>query len=104
MKKILNTMSFLLTFMLTSCVNFAGTETSVWSGGLWMIPLITSIGSAIFFYFAYKSSTSGSVIQTTQGEEKSDKNVPIYKIGTFWYGVTCLMATLLIILNVISNR
>jgi hypothetical protein len=105
MKKNLKALAVLVAaFIFTSCATFTGTSTSVWSDGLWIIPWLTGIGSLVFLGFAYRSSKSGSVISGPNGEEQSDENVPIYKIGTFWYGITCLIATLLIIWNVVSNK
>ena len=102
---ILLAISVLAILFLTGCVNFAGTDTSVWSGGTWLVPVLTFGATIAFGYSAYKSSKSGSTIYVQgQGETESDENVPLYKIGTFWYAVVSLVATLIIIYNVVSNK
>jgi hypothetical protein len=58
------------------------------------------IGALIFGYKAYKASKSGSIVYTKDqyGGSKdaitSDKNVPIYKIGYFWFSVILVAATI----------
>lgn len=102
---ILLAISVLAILFLTGCVNFSGTDTSVWSGGMWIALLLTIGGTLGFGYSAYKSSKSGSTIYVEgQGETESNENVPLYKIGTFWYAVVSFIATLILIYNAVSNR
>lgn len=93
-------------FMLTGCTDFADTPgKSVWSEGLWILPWITGIGSGIFGWMTYKAATSGSYVIDEKGvRHDSDENVPFYKIGWFYFAVGLFIATVFIILNVISNR
>jgi hypothetical protein len=119
MKKTLNVIltvmaAFAIVF-LASCTDFTDTPgKSVWSEGLWILPWLTGIGSAIFFYQAYKGSKSGSIVKVPDPErpnvpgatidQESDQNVPIYKFGQFYFGVVLLIVTVFIIWNTISNR
>ena len=94
-------------FALTGCTDFADTPgKSVWSEGLWILPWITGLGAAFFGWKTYKSATSGSyeINQVTGVRTDFDENVPFYKIGWFYFSVGLVIATVFIILNVISNR
>lgn len=110
MKKFNKNISMLLAatlFLFTGCTDFADTPgKSVWSEGLWLLPWITGLGSAFFFYIAYKSSKSGSNRIDASGKITNEEagNVPIYEIGQFWFGVGLAIATIFIIWNTISNR
>ena len=93
----------LLTVLLMSCGKFSD-GTSVWQDGLIIIPLLTGLGSLIFFYIAWLKSKSGSEQQTPTGYKYSDKNVPLYKIGQFWYSVALAVATIVIIIMVNADK
>jgi len=73
-------------------------------GGFWIIPLITFIGGSICMYFAAKISKSGSTVQTQDGIKQSDQNVPITKIGQFWFAVVLYAATVVILLVMHGDR
>jgi len=88
---------FLLSVLLTSCGKFAD-GTSIWAGGLWVIPTITFLASVGFFYVSWRMSRSGGKRQLPQGGyEYTSSPVPIYNIGRFWFGVGLLIATIGII-------
>lgn len=92
---------------LTGCTDFHDAPgVSVWSDGLWVLPWLTGLGCAFFAYKTYKSATSGSysIDQQTGVRTDYDENVPFYKIGWFYFAAGLFIATVFIILNVISNR
>lgn len=95
----MKTLTFLLTIvtLLSSCGKHRD-GTSVWAGGLWIIPVLTTIGAFIFFVNAFRASQSGSTKynQSTGKTESSSENVPIYKSGFFWFGLACAVATIVI--------
>lgn len=97
---------FLASIMLTGCADFADTPgKSVWSEGLWVLPWLTGLGSAIFGIKTYKAANSGSFVRDFNGVvHNSDENVPFYKIGWFYFSVGFLIATIYIIKSVVSNR
>lgn len=95
---------------LMSCGHFHDEPTkSVWAGGLWVLPWLTAIGSVIFFVLAYLSSKSNSTTQRNTGSagayvEDNTGNVPIYKLGFFWFGVILAVATIIIIIWVNAEK
>lgn len=96
MKK-LTFLTLLCAVFLTGCADFKDTPgKSVWSEGLWLIPWLTGLGAIAFFAISYFASKSGS----TAGS----KSVPIYKIGKFWLGVALTVATIVIVVSVISGK
>lgn len=102
MKKVI--LFSLVSILLMSCGHYAD-GTSVWSGGLFIIPWLTGIGSAIFFVIAFLKSKSGSEQQLPGGGYiQSKENVPIYKIGQFYFACALLVATVVIILMVNGDK
>ena len=97
--------AFIACLFLASCGKFAD-GTSVWGGGLWILPWITFIGTVIFGYMAYKSSKSGSTVVDKQTGRRieSNKNVPIYKTWPFLFAAILFAATIVIILMVNGDR
>lgn len=94
--------------LLASCGKFSD-GTSIWQGGLWAIPTITTIGTIVFLFLAYKASQSGSKIQTKDERgvavtKYSDENVPIYKTGYFIFFIGFLIATIAIIITVNAEK
>jgi hypothetical protein len=87
MKKTILFLLLVASMFLSSCGKYYD-GTSVWAGGAFLVFWIPFIGSFVFLYFAYKASKSGSV-QTTRerGREEFDKNIPIYKVGQFYFFV-----------------
>lgn len=86
----------LLMFVLQSCGHFPD-GASVWSEGTWLVPLFPFVGAVIFGVIAWRKSKSGSEQQTVHGIKSYKENVPIYKIGQFWFSVILLIATVVII-------
>lgn len=74
--------------------------TSVWGGGLGVIPFVLFGGSAWFFYTAWRKSKSGSEQQTPTGYIFYKDNVAIYKIGQFWFGVALAVAGIAVVIAV----
>ena len=73
-------------------------------GGLWIIPVLTFVGSIIFFRAAYLSSKSDSTTQVRNPDGTSTiidntGNVPIYELGLFWFGVICVVATIVVLIG-----
>jgi len=98
----------LLTFIicslfLTSCAKYAD-GSSVWSKGLWLVALLPFLGSLWFFYTAYVASKSNSTQQSGVVTSDNTGNVPMYKTGRFLFGVVLLVATIVIIWVVNSNK
>lgn len=96
MKKLL----YLLPMFMVSCGKFRD-GSSIWSEGAWLVPTLPAIGGVIFLFFAIKAHLSGSEQwQKVNGVDKlvpSDENVPIHKIGQFWFAVALFVASLVII-------
>lgn len=95
-------------FLLASCGKYAD-GTSVWGGGLFIIPWVTGIGSLVCFYVAYLSSKSNSTTQVGTGGPRptvkdNTGNVPITKIGWFWFGVALAVATIIIVIMVNADK
>jgi len=86
----------LITVLLQSCGHFPD-GTSVWAELTWLVPLFPFIGAVIFGIVAYRKSKSGSEQQTPGGYKSYKANVPLYKIGQFWFSVVLLIATAVII-------
>lgn len=82
---------------LQSCGRFSD-GTSVWAEWTWLVPAIPFIGFIVFGVIAFRKSKSGSDQQTTSGIVQFKKNVPIWKIGQFWFSVALLLATIGIII------
>lgn len=92
---------FFISLFLVSCG-------SHWSE-LWIIPCLTGGGALWFYYVAYRASKSGSKWQDKnapvgQQYKESDENVPIYKIGQFWFGVILTIATIVITIAINSDK
>lgn len=115
MKNLKTIFAFIIacTFMLVGCTDFADTPgKSVWSEGVWILPWLTGLGSAWFGYVTYRAATSGSIVKVPDPERgpgatkevESDKNVPFWEIGQFYFSVGLFIATVFIIWNVLSNR
>jgi hypothetical protein len=84
-------------FGLLSCAHFHDSNVSVWAGGLWILPWLTGIGAIICYVLAYFSSKSNSTTQTKHGTIDNTGNVPITKLGLFWFGVILTVATIIIV-------
>lgn len=75
------------------------------SEGLWIIPLVTLLGALIFFIQSYRSSKSNSMIHNPHGPTIDNTgNVPMYKMGRFWFGVALTVATGVILLLMRADR
>jgi hypothetical protein len=67
---------------------------------MFILVLTPLIGAAIFGYLAYKGSKSGSIEYTkdayggSKDAKPSVKNVPIYKMGYFWFAVALVVASI----------
>lgn len=106
MKKLIFIFLSLITFFSVGCTDFADTPgKSVWSEGMWIAPWMTGIGAAIFAWKAWKAHKSGSyIVENGRITDKDGGKIPIYQIGWFYFAVGLTIATVFIILNVISNR
>ena len=92
----------LAAIIFTSCATFADDPTkSVWSEGLWILPWLTGLGSAFFFYQSYRAVKSGSI---KGWKQNADEKFKFYKSGKFWFGIILLAATIVIVLAVIGDR
>jgi len=94
MKKLLYIFAMLL---LTGCGKFSDGQ-SVWAGGVWIIPILLFSAAGFFLYIAIKKSKSGSEQQTSRGIKSYDENVPVYKIGQFWFAIGFIVAAIIVII------
>lgn len=69
------------------------------SGGLWLLPTVTTIVFFVTLYKAYKASKSGSVIGggNLVNRSESKQNVPIYKTSMFKWSMCWLVATIILL-------
>lgn len=103
MKKVI---LFALTAMfLTSCGKFSD-GTSVWADGLFIIPILTGLGSVWFGYKAWVAHNSGSWVIGPNGERtnKEGGKIPFTKIGWTWFSLGLLVATIVIVLMVNGDK
>jgi hypothetical protein len=98
MKQLFSLIIAITWFGLLSCAHFHDDPSvSVWSGGVWILPWLTGIGSIVCYVLAYLSSKSNSTTQTKHGTIDNTGNVPITQIGWFWFGVALTVATIIIV-------
>lgn len=82
----------------------------VFSGGLWIIPLLLLGASAYSFYQAVRQRNSGMrgrVVnpQTGQWEWKESKEkLKFTEIGAFWYGVGFGVGAIVSVIMMISDK
>ena len=97
--------TFALTCLtLASCSKFPD-GTSVWGGGLFILPWVTFLGAAWFGYKAYKAWQSGSKQQMPDHTTVySTEKTPLYKIPYTYYSAVCLIATIVIIIAVNASK
>lgn len=105
MKKAIWT-AFVLTLLLTGCGQFADGGGSVWQGGLWIIPTVTGLGAAWFWYVTIRAHFSGSNKINAAGFVTNEEGgrMPLYQIGQFWYAVGLTIATIVIIIMVNADK
>lgn len=82
MKQLLFALTCIL-FM--GCAKFVGTDKSVWSEGLWILPLLFVIAILLLLVSAFRSSKSGSEQQLPgQGMTDTKGNVKLTSTWQFW--------------------
>lgn len=95
----------LLSILLFSCGKFSDGGGSVWQQGLWVVPWLTGLGGTWFMYLAYKASKSNSTTQTKDGRIIDNTgNVPIYKLGKFYFACALYLATIIIVIMVNADK
>lgn len=99
-----NFLLILMTGFLASCSKYSD-GTSVWADGVWIIFWLPFLASFAFLYFAWKAHKSNSTIQHPTGGnnpnlpgggswiEDNTGNVPLHKIGQFWFFVILQVAS-----------
>lgn len=93
-----------LLILLSSCARHRDGG-SGWDGGLWIIPTLTGLASLWFCYLSVKASKSNSTQQMPDGSIKNNTgNVPVYKMGKFYFFLIFLLATAAIIVLVNGDR
>lgn len=103
MKK-LKTIIGIMALFLVGCSKYPD-GTSVYQGGLWIVPALTLAGAALFGYQAYKGSISGSkIIENGSVTPKEGGNVPIWKFGQFWFSVALAVATIIILFMINGDK
>lgn len=83
-------------FLLTGCVNFEGTDLSVWAKGKWIVFWAPLLGGIAFITMAYFASKSGSTKQlgNNTGRNENAGNVSIFQQGKFFIGAAMLIAAI----------
>jgi len=88
--------------MLGGCVNFHGTDKSVWSGGMWVIPVVIGLGTIIFSFLAYKQSIGGTIEYKKNGFAwdlvETNEKIPIYKVPYFYFAIGTIVINFMVIL------
>lgn len=92
-----------LIYMTSGCVTLRGTNESVWGDGLWIVPTLTGFGAAIFGFKSWKDS-HGPFYKEDGTLITDSTPVPIYKIGFFYFSISLVIATILIIFNIVNKR
>ena len=93
-----------LLILLSSCGKHRD-GTSVWAGGLWIIPTVTALACIWFTYLSVKASKSNSTQQLPSGKTLDNTgNVPVYKMGKFYFAVGFLLATIAIVIIVNGDK
>lgn len=96
MKKLIQFLLVVLVSLLAmSCGKFAD-GTSVWQGGLWIIPVVLFLASIYSFYRAIAQWQSGSSYwgKDSKGVAKrieSKEKVSFLSIGATWFGIIFLI-------------
>jgi hypothetical protein len=72
-----------------------------WGGGLFIVPLLTTIGALIFGYKAFISSKSGSTQQTPYGAKEGGN---VINKGYAIFFVICVVATIIIVAMINSDK
>ena len=98
MKKVL--FFFMMCVFLMSCGHHRD-GSSVWAGGLWILPVLGFAATAWSYYRMSRSLKSGSTQQIPgQGTVSYKENVKFYQVASFWFGSAFLVATIAIIWGV----
>lgn len=89
-----------LAITLTSCGKHSD-GTSVWAGGLFVIPVVLALAAVFFLYKAYRASKSGSTQQMPNGKWVDSKdNMPITRIPFFWFSIAFIVAAIVVVIAV----
>lgn len=104
----LATMFLLSTMFLISCSHYANDpSTSVWSKGLWIIPVLIGIGFFVYAIKAYRAYNSGTVEGGGSGKGPTHDvsgRPPMYKNGAFWFAVILFVAFWVVVYVVNHGR
>jgi len=99
-----------LFFALTMAVLFTGCTfkddptTSVFSGGLWVLPLILFLAAGWNLYISFKKANSGAERQLPKGGYGPAENLKFWQISNFKYSVAFVIAAIGVIIWVVSER
>lgn len=82
---------------------------SVFGGGLFMIPVLLIIGILIFGYQTIKASRSNSTTQVGTGSanvkvEDNTGNIPFYKVPQFIFVVIFVVALIVTVIMMVSDK
>jgi hypothetical protein len=101
--------TIVFTFILTRFGHFAIDGTSVWGGGLWLLPVIITYGLFTFGLQTYLEVKAGGWSGWVY-----KNNVPAWHIDTdkvrfwqasyFWFTVACLVAEIVVVIAVFGDR
>lgn len=92
-----------MVLLLASCSKHSD-GTSVWAGGLWILPIVTLGGMLFFLYKSIMASKSNSTTDVGGRVIDNTGNVSFYKTGWFVFVVGLFIATVAIIWMVNSDR
>lgn len=86
--RLLSFLSIACMLLLESCNGKFKDGTSVFAGGLWLVPTVAIVGGIIFILIAIVSHNSGSnLIDAGATTNKEGGKVPLKKMAKFWGGV-----------------
>lgn len=93
-------LSILTLFALPACGKFHGTNQSVWSDFMWVLPLLPFVGGVLLIRAGIKSHRSGWEQQTNRGYIGGKERLPLWKNPLFIGGCILILATAVIIWGV----
>jgi hypothetical protein len=110
MKKAIYFLTVALVSMLAmSCGKFSD-GTSVWQGGLWIIPWVIGAGAGICWFLTIKSWLAGGTQGWVKKDEyrseytTDDKKFPIWEASFFWFSVALTVADIIVIILVNGDK
>lgn len=97
-----------VSIFLMSCGKFSD-GTSVWQGGLWIVPAVTGGASIVFWILTIVEWLKGGTVGWTKKGNiwdytEDNKKFPIYRASFFVFAIGCTIATIVIFLLVNADK